>query len=994
MQKKSFYNLITIFLMIGLLVPLPYFSLVQRAEAQITTYQTSGGYNTSGGSGGANLGGGIGGYLSGLAPAIAQLPLCKSKLQNTMQGLFRKSGVQAEYEQYISDISSGIGADDDIPTQEEFEQMLQEDLNKAESIPTYDEEANLKLKDQEQRLSTIEKTQKSLEENDTCLKSIGRMVTKLMLQKITLSTVEWIQTGVRGDGGPAFVENPKSFFKDIAKTEILQFGAELNLSADCSGMLEGGLSGVDFDANCVTPYGKAFLQGEAQAFNRKFSDNARYSLNELIQSTTPQYSVASFNADFSAGGWSAWTYLTSVPANNPIGFQIIASNELGKRLEGTAQSYANEVREGLQAAGGFLGQQVCAYDDYGIEAKDLKLEEHQAGLTERSQSPTGPYANRICAKWEYVTPGQLISDFAQKYVDYPDNNLLAADDLNDAIVAILDAIISRTSNEIYEWGFSGLSTQGSDGSFLLNPAGIITGEYGSQVEEDFSRFQLGGRWLQEHPNFNIRTDVTQALIDEQRIYRQKLEEQNDVLTDLTKTIFQLDYCIPGPHPGWERDSRAVLDAVENTIVSKTRDDFRNLKKEDVVNLASGIAKAGAVAAGAVIGASIGTAALPVIGTVIGAAIGVVLGLIINFVTEHFFGDESEDLLTLYYGTVVNTFTGIPVDMEGEGSSKLRNKQEVTNAFNAIYYRYVDLIHKYYTEDYLPPVAKDAAKEFRKAVAYNQTIADNNDKIVLLNGIVTRLSNIKDGIDALGPVPDPTDPDYASYEEALEPFKSEFARLAQNMVTGDDIASVDSLTKNAKEEVVYVYDDLLTGEYGCEQDLRNNYRTTPGNPNRTWILRSTKRATYPVEVWYDYNNFNPNATLPTPVNPGNTELAELKKYTDKYSNGEPANQMPAPEAIDTGMGYGPGFLSAVFFNYNSGGSGFSDPDHGNGECGQYFAGLITNDQLTGHMLDCLKVTDVLREVDAKKTPSVGRKQYNGQWGNDQKDTSFEQTIGVY
>jgi hypothetical protein len=303
---------------------------------------------------------------------------------------------------------------------------------------------------------------------------------------------------------------------------------------------------------------------------------------------------------------------------------------------------------------------------------------------------------------------------------------------------------------------------------------------------------------------------------------------------------------------------------------------------------------------------------------------------------------------------------------------------------------VDLIHKYYTEDYLPPVAKDAAKEFRKAVGYNQTMNDNTDKIVLLNGIITRLSNIKDGIDDLGPAPDPADSDYEAYEEALEPFKSEFSRLAQNMVTGDDIANVDNLTKYAKEEITYVYDDLLTGEYGCEQDLRNNYRTTSGNPTRTWILRSTKRAPYPVKVWYDYNEFGPNAQLPSPTNPMGTDLAQLIPYTDT----DIGNKMPAPEAIPDGMGYGPGFLSAVYFNYNSSSSSFQDPEHGDGECGELFAGLKENDQLTGHMLDCLKVTDVLREVDAKNTPSVGRKQYNGQWGNEQKDTSFEQTIGVY
>jgi len=199
-------------------------------------------------------------------------------------------------------------------------------------------------------------------------------------------------------------------------------------------------------------------------------------------------------------------------------------------------------------------------------------------------------------------------------------------------------------------------------------------------------------------------------------------------------------------------------------------------------------------------------------------------------------------------------------------------------------------------------------------------------------------------------------------------------------------------------------------------LSNNYRLTPGNPTQTWLLRGTKRAIYPVELWYDYNNFAPNATLPVP-----TELIQ-KEYTTKTVG----NQMPKlftipgidvteSDQIDTlnHFEYGPGFLSAVYYNNNSSGDPFHDPEFGDGGCGKYLKSVEGDIRAIGptgsQVLDCMHVVDVWREINGTNaTPTVGRKGINQQWYqdddgdginddkyiNEQKDTSFEQTIGIY
>lgn len=942
MKNKNFYNLITITLIISLVIPLPYITFIKKAKAQ-----TSGGYSTSGATGGG-LSGGIAGYLSGLAPAIAQLPLCKGKLNGAIEGLFRKSGVEEAWKLYNEDY---LG--DDKMSKTEFEinwKKEQESASsEAEAIEVIDKQ-NRKIALENARTSKDnQKILKALEENDTCWKSIGRMVTKMMLQKITVSTVSWIQGGYHGK--PSFVENPGEFFGDIAKNEILQFGLEI-------------------DDPTLYPFGKAFMRSQAQAFNTHFAQNAQYSLNELIQNTTPQYSAETFQKDFSQGGWSAWTYMTSVPANNPLGFQLMASNELQKRLEGTSMSRANEIRGALTQAAGFLGDERCA-DPKGLNItreEDMTARRLNASYekTITLPPPTGPEGGitsttpkiiknpipmqPVCNRWEYVTPGKMISEAATTAVNYPSNNLLRAEDLNDSIAAILDAVLSRFSSDLMNKGFSNFSDEGRDGGFVLDASSLLVGDEYNQIEKDFTRFQRGSIWLEQHPNFNIRTDLTQALIDEQRIYRIKLEEQNKILGDLNKTIYQLDYCIPGPHPGWEQDSRRVLSAVENSIVSKTANDMKNISVEEILKLV----KTAGYITGLAVGAAIGTAVFPGFGTAVGAAVGFIIGTVADFIAK----PDDEEKLDIYYAGIFKNLTGIHMSKKNTPPAKIRNKHEITSALDAILLDYAELINKYFPIESLPTVAKDAALEFRKTQGYVQMIANNNDNIVLMNGIIKRLGALKTEIDALNTTyPTGLFGDNKEYEEKLEPFKSEFSRLSLNMVTGDDIAEVDGLAKQAKDEIKYVYEDLLTGEYGCEKDLILERQLSPDQPLHS-LIKGTIRMPYPFPIWYDYIE---GTELPVPE--------ELKIYTKKTTG----NILPK-----TNTQNGPGFLSSVYFNNTE------------KSCSYY--------KTHSWVLDCIDIAKLFRHVNSwTVTVGVNSSSFGGWFANkdyEQKQTSFEQTIGVY
>ena len=449
--------------------------------------QVSGGYNSGGGyPTGQGITGGIGTNISALTPLLAELPLCVDKIGlSKVKGLFRDAS---------SLLKSKTGADG-IDTK-----INSKSLNATFAIEVFDINVNNEINAGNKKLDDINKSTGELNENDTCLKSVGRLVTKMLLQKITVSTVEWINNGF--EGKPLFLQDPGKFFGDIGKNEFLKFKSEI-------------------DDPYLYPFGRNFLKNQVLSLNNRFNENARYSLNELIQQTTPQYDAISFGSNFSYGGWAAWNALTQVPANKPLGFNIIATTEISARLKGTTFSKGEEVQSVLDQSGGFLGDERC------VEPEGLTRAEHNAALIKGEKEyegntydndrdgipddidgsvntdpndydgdgvPNGVdstpnheikgrftgYIIGTCKKWDYVTPGKLIAESATKVIGYPDNNILAADDLNSAIAAIMDALLNRWTADIANKGFANFDTEGANGAFIYDEDNRTTGAYGNR----------------------------------------------------------------------------------------------------------------------------------------------------------------------------------------------------------------------------------------------------------------------------------------------------------------------------------------------------------------------------------------------------------------------------------------------------------------------------------------------------------------------------------
>ena len=184
-----------------------------------------------------------------------------------------------------------------------------------------------------------EVTQTALKLKDVAkeiLKQVVMTVQKRLLASFTTSTVNWINSGFHGS--PLFVQNPSAFFKDIAKFQIKDF-------VDLTGY-----------NNSKFPFGREFALSTIGAYKRQFSDNAQYTLSKVINDPNQ---LEKLRTDFAIGGWNAFLVNTQYPQNNYLGYRMIATEELARRLDGTAVSKANQVKDTLQQGMGFLSPKTC-----------------------------------------------------------------------------------------------------------------------------------------------------------------------------------------------------------------------------------------------------------------------------------------------------------------------------------------------------------------------------------------------------------------------------------------------------------------------------------------------------------------------------------------------------------------------------------------------------------------------------------------------------------
>ena len=114
-------------------------------------------------------------------------------------------------------------------------------------------------------------------------KQILMRLAKVILARITQATINWINSGFHGS--PLFLENPESFFKDIAKSEVKNL-----------------VDMIGYDSFRF-PFGRDTALNVIASYRSQLATNAEYTLSKVIND--PDLLVQ-YRNDFNYGGWNGF----------------------------------------------------------------------------------------------------------------------------------------------------------------------------------------------------------------------------------------------------------------------------------------------------------------------------------------------------------------------------------------------------------------------------------------------------------------------------------------------------------------------------------------------------------------------------------------------------------------------------------------------------------------------------------------------------------------
>ncbi len=267
-----------------------------------------------------------------------------------------------------------------------------------------------------------------------------KVAAKRLLAQMTQATINWINSDFHGS--PLFIQNPESFFRDIAKSEIRNL-----------------VDMIGYDTFRF-PFGKQTALNVISSYKSQLETNAQYSLSRVIND--PDLLVR-YRNDFNYGGWNGFLINTQYPQNNYLGFNMIIQQNLASRLEGTLQAPAQKIQNILRQSMGFLSPEICPTNpNYNNGVNEFRKptfkpskgpaneseDEYYARIEEEKRIWSDPKGPNVCpGGLETTTPGSVAANQIMTAMssNYRQSELASA--LGNSISAIFDALINHFMNK-------------------------------------------------------------------------------------------------------------------------------------------------------------------------------------------------------------------------------------------------------------------------------------------------------------------------------------------------------------------------------------------------------------------------------------------------------------------------------------------------------------------------------------------------------------------
>lgn len=388
------------------------------------------------------------------------------------------------------------------------------------------------------------------------------------LQEITQSTVNWVNSGYAGS--PLFLENPESFFKDIAKYEVRS-------------MID--MYGYD---QLRYPFGRDFALNTINAYRGNAASNNAYTLSNYISDPAV---VQGYQTNFNIGGWPGFLTNFMYPQNSYLGFQMEATGELAQRVEPTGNNKITQVQNLLQQGQGFLSPQICAtnpkynnmhneftaptfneakweqdyvkanpmpipgdtrYGSPGVDYVGQWRQKHDAALAEAKKNWFQKDNPQYCPPMPNGTPGLVNTTPGSVVANKIMSSVEVQGDLKKMAVnsgtQILSAVFDQLLSKFFEKGLGALRGSGNsrpqednwsyNGLTLGSPA--TTGGYGDDI------------WSTPDEEI-ILSEFKNTVEDAVSNTRTEVQLIMDTINELNLTWPEartLDICIPGPDFKW------------------------------------------------------------------------------------------------------------------------------------------------------------------------------------------------------------------------------------------------------------------------------------------------------------------------------------------------------------------------------------------------------------------------------------------------------------
>ncbi len=346
--------------------------------------------------------------------------------------------------------------------------------------------------------------------------------------------------------------------------------------------------------------------------------------------------------------------------------------------------------------------------------------------------------------------------------------------------------------------------------------------------------------------------IKDGLITIETKYLNNINSQQDILNKLLPQIYALDFCIPGPHPGWENDAKTIAQNITSKYPG-TLDEFSDfsvfLQENYGSNAASGVG-----------------------GQVKSLANEVALHTIVDpggyFVKPLAAEKEAE-----YYKAANREVLAFVLGLNAREDQAIESRAKVVRIINAALTKYTDFIHtKYKFDDQtMVYIAGENTKMYKSISIYQSNIEENAASADNMESIIKKLNSLEVGVSSL-PKDFDTSVDCTDISKnqqepqcLLKGYQRTFSRLAPNLVGEEQILQSQDLISQYQEALNNLTNpvDGLIAE--CEKEKK-----TPD-----FVGDPTERRPYPSNL----------LTIPNDGGNKSTYAPEVC-YGDAYGNPSP------------------------------------------------------------------------------------------------------------